>query len=778
MSTCAYCGAALAGERCGGCGAAADPATQAELGHLAFVLNDLGALRGRLHPSAYAVLSVRYEARQRQLLGLRPGAPLPKAAPGPVAGGFAAMPAEPGSLPPPAPPARPVTPPRAPLEPVAVLLGLGAFLVTVASLIFVAYSWAALSGPIKTLLMAGLTAGFLAAGRLALRRPALRPAGQTFTAIGATLTPLTFVAAYNFWLAGAGLGWPALGLAAALASAALYARLAVTLGERLYAWATLAAAGAAVAFGLVWAGVPGAWWAVPAAGVAFGLWRAGERRLAPPWSLFAEPARWLAWLTAGGALLWLLLLTGIAAEDGAADWWPIAAGFAALTLVAAGAAAIRRQAALAGLALFTGSLAVVTGIAGLPAQTGVIVALGAFYSFVGVVLTIMAALALLAAGRTPPPWPLPLRIYAAVVGLLAPWLTIPSLRPAMTAAGLAVALLAGVAWRGRQPAWLWAGALALPAIYGVAAAVLDESTLHWTLLAYLWVIAVGLGALAIRRDRPALLYGTTLLAGVGLVAGLSAPDVPAPAQALGFTGTGWALAGVGLALGARRPAARLRLVEGGVALAAIACPVAIATQIAGRADASLLPLTLALLAGLLGLVAAGLRRLWVAEAATGVAVAALLAQFSAWNRDDIQWYSVPVALWLIGLALLHARRGQIKLANGLGTAGLVALLGPTLVQALVHPEGWRYALLAGVEALVLLAIGLRQRLRLPIGAGVLTLSLIAARQVFDGVRSLPAWAIIGVVGVALLCAALALLLRRDALNRAGAELRGHWQTWR
>ena len=134
-------------------------------------------------------------------------------------------------------------------------------------------------------------------------------------------------------------------------------------------------------------------------------------------------------------------------------------------------------------------------------------------------------------------------------------------------------------------------------------------------------------------------------------------------------------------------------------------------------------LTLVLLAGLLGLVAAGLRRLWIAEAATGVAVAALLVQFSAWQRDDIQWYSAPVALWLIGLAFLHARRGQPDLANGLGTAGLVALLGPTLVQALVHPEGRRYALLAGAEALALLAVGLRWRLRLPVSAGALTLSL-------------------------------------------------------
>jgi hypothetical protein len=60
----------------------------------------------------------------------------------------------------------------------------------------------------------------------------------------------------------------------------------------------------------------------------------------------------------------------------------------------------------------------------------------------------------------------------------------------------------------------------------------------------------------------------------------------------------------------------------------------------------------------------------------------------------------------------------------------------------------------------------------------LGLSLIAGRQVFDSVRSLPAWAIIGLLGLLLLATALALLLRCDDLGRAGSGLRSRWQTWR
>lgn len=738
-----------------------DPATQTELGHLAYILADLRLLyeQGKLRGHIYAQLASRYEARQRQLLGQPPGAPLPPA--GPAPDGAAALPP-----PPPPPPATA----RRPLEPAAVLLWLGAFLVTVASLIFVGYSWALLSGPVKTLIMAGLTGGFLAAGRLALRRAALRPAGQTFVAIGAALAPLTFVAAYNFWLAEQGLRWQLLGLVAALASAALYGRLALTLGGRLYPIATLLAAGAAAGYALATIELPWVWWPAAATLLAPLLWPGGARWATGRLDCFRRPAAGLGLATLAGALLSLPLLADSA--------WPLAAALAGLALNAAVAATRRRQVALAALALLPATPAAALAAGELASGTALAAALGGVESAVALALLLLAGLALAALGRTPPLWAAVLRPYAALVGLGAPWLAAVPAQPLAGALGLAVALLAGIVWRGRQPGWLWAGALALPAGYGALATALGEAGQSWSALAFCWLAAIGPGVAAVRAARPALLYATGLLVAIGLVAGASTPGLTPLAQTLGAGATGWALAGLGLGLSRRWPVARQPLLESGAALAAMAALVGLAAGSGPlAADSPAVP-ALLLLAGLLGLLAASERRAWLAEAASGVALLALLVQLGQWGRDNVQWYSVPLAAWLAGLALARGRRGQPEIANALLAAAVLVLLGPTLIQGLVDPEGWRYALAAGGEALALLAAGLRWRLRVPVAGGALGLSLIAGRQVFDGVRSLPAWAIIGLLGLLLLASALALLLRRDNFGRASSSLRDRWQTWR
>jgi hypothetical protein len=746
-------------------GAPDELATQAELGHLAYILADLRLLyeQGKLRGHIYAQLASRYEARQRQLLGQLPGAPLPPAETaarpdGPARDGAAA-------LPPPPPAAA-----RQPLEPAAVLLWLGAFLVTVASLIFVGYSWALLSGPVKTLIMAGLTGGFLAAGRLALRKAALRPAGQTFVAIGAALAPLTFVAAYNFWLAEQGLRWQLLGLVAALASTALYGRLALALGGRLYPVATLLAAGAAAGYALAAVELPGEWWPAVATLLALLLWTGGERWATGRLDCFRRPAAGLGLAILAGALLSLPLL--------ADSSWSLAAALAGLALNAALAATRRRQGALAGLALLAATPAAAIAAGELAGGTALAAALGGVESAVALALLLLAGLALAGLRRMPPLWAAVLRPYAVLVGLGAPWLAAAPGRPLAGTLGLAVTLLAGIVWRGRQPGWLWTGALALPAGYGALAGTLGEAGQAWSALVFCWLAALGPGVAAVRAARPVLLYAAGLLVAIGLVAVASAPGLTPLTQTLGTGATGWALAGLGLGLSRRWPSARQPLLESGAALATMA---ALAGAVAGGgllAPGSPAVPALLLLAGLLGLLAASEQRAWLAEAATGVALLALLVQLGQWGRDNIQWYSVPLAAWLAGLALARGRRGQAKLASALLAAAVLALLGPTLVQGLVDPEGWRYALVAGGEALALLAAGLRWQLRVPVAGGALGLSLIAGRQVFDSVRSLPAWAIIGLLGLLLLATALALLLRCDDLGRAGSGLRSRWQTWR
>jgi hypothetical protein len=77
------------------------------------------------------------------------------------------------------------------------LLFLGAFFVVIAALIFVGTQWETFGAEAKAGIMLGFTLGFIVAGLLCVRLPKVRPAGQTFLAIGAILLPLDILGGYT-----------------------------------------------------------------------------------------------------------------------------------------------------------------------------------------------------------------------------------------------------------------------------------------------------------------------------------------------------------------------------------------------------------------------------------------------------------------------------------------------------------------------------------------------------------------------------------------------------
>lgn len=738
-------------------------AVSMELGHLRYILADLHALVEQGEPGTpyYRHLIERYEARRQALLS-RPALGVPEAA-------TSAAP----SMSPSAEAATPATeneaapaPARRPIDAPVLLLWLGAFLVTVASLIFVGYSWTVLGGAAKTLIMAALTGLFLGAGWFCRQRPSLRPAGATFTLIGAVLTPLTFVAAHNFWLNGAGLGGARLGLLAALASLLLYARQALLLGGRLYPFAAPLALVAAGSFGLAAVGVPSIWWPAASALLALGLWQVGAWGLPEGLAIFRRPARWVGWGVAGGALLGVLLAAGEAATEPRAAWWAAAAALTVLAAQTALATNRHRRALLAGLALLLGTAAAGAVTAALGGQE---------YTFTAT-LTVLAAAALAAVGRARVEWRRALLPYAGLAALLAAWLSQEEPARLLGAAALAVFLLVCL----RRPTWapapLLGGALLVAAGYGLAVVSLGRPGEALAGLLFHWLAALGVGVLAARTTEGRWLYAATALVAVGTMIGLSRPGTPAEAYAPALSLTGLMLAGIGLALAQRWPALSGRLLEGGGALGVLG--VLVAASMTRSVGSGSLVLTLVLLAGLLGLMAALQRRLWLAGTASAVALLALLTQFAAWRLNDVHWYSVPVALWLFGLAGVSAWRQRRQEARWLSWAGVFVLVTPTLMLGLVAADGWRYALAAGVEALALLAVGLRWGLRAPVAGGALALSLVALRQIFDSLRSLPSWVLIGLVGLTLLGVALVLLLKREQVGRARSGLQAQWQAWR
>ena len=201
---------------CIACGRALRISEQQEREGVAFLLNELEALReeGDIDEQTFLRLRERY----REELGLTGEQPEP------VAAAPAAPPAPPVQ---PAPPARPAAPKREgpgwlAEQQASLLLYLGAFLIVIATLIFVGRDEEAISGGVKMALLIVYTVLFTGAGLFCLRIPRVQQAGVAFFAIGALLVPLNFVGAYAFFFADDEIDPTGLWLAGSLTSALFY----------------------------------------------------------------------------------------------------------------------------------------------------------------------------------------------------------------------------------------------------------------------------------------------------------------------------------------------------------------------------------------------------------------------------------------------------------------------------------------------------------------------------------------------------------------------------
>lgn len=303
---CPGCGGWLSpdAESCGVCGRLRTSVVASEgVEFLAWVLNDLQALRrsGRIDLTTYSRLLAIYESRlnaevQKGAFRVPPPpvtaapapvepielplaeepsparqpSPLPPPIPSPGVLFPTAVVTEPSRVPPPPPP--PVRPraaapvPAAPPEPsfsaadagravigwaaerqADILLYVGAFLLSVAAIIFVAYQGGTLSGGIRFAVLTAYALGFLGLGLVLHRWERVREAGPVFLALGAILVPVDIVALRTQVLGEDQLPLDVLWLMGSTTCAALYFLLAIRGYGRLYALpgipATLAAWG-------------------------------------------------------------------------------------------------------------------------------------------------------------------------------------------------------------------------------------------------------------------------------------------------------------------------------------------------------------------------------------------------------------------------------------------------------------------------------------------------------------------------------------------------------
>jgi hypothetical protein len=234
-----------------------------------------------------------------------------------------------------------------------ILLYLGAFLLSIAALIFVGYQGEALSGPARFAILMAYTASFLTLGFVLPRWERVREAGAVFLGLGAILVPINFIALRTQVLDDSMVPTDVILVGGASATAVLYIALAVRGFGRLYALPGSVAA--VVAWGALGSvlNLPVAW---------FGAWFVGGAAATYTVTLFVRvPAE--RWIARGACAIGAagLIVAQMTALSGEGDTAQLPTAYALATAAAAVAAVVRRTvpvlALLPALAALTGATA-------------------------------------------------------------------------------------------------------------------------------------------------------------------------------------------------------------------------------------------------------------------------------------------------------------------------------------------------------------------------------------------------------------------------------------
>ena len=158
----------------------------------------------------------------------------------------------------------------------------------------------------------------------------------------------------------------------------------------------------------------------------------------------------------------------------------------------------------------------------------------------------------------------------------------------------------------------------------------------------------------------------------------------------------------------------------------------------------------------------------------GAFVVVIWAVLLWFKVEEIQAYTIPLGLGLVGLGWNERRRGQRFSYEFPTILGLLILMGSAFLQSI---DGVSYAVLLLLESLAALAWGVRTRSRGYVRLGGLSLAANAIAQLGPGFVELPRWVQLGTIGGLLLGGGLAALFRREQLLAARTRLREEWRRW-
>jgi hypothetical protein len=167
-------------------------------------------------------------------------------------------------------------------------------------------------------------------------------------------------------------------------------------------------------------------------------------------------------------------------------------------------------------------------------------------------------------------------------------------------------------------------------------------------------------------------------------------------------------------------------------------------------------------------------------AASGVLLLALELALAMLQIENVQVYTAPIALALIGAGLTFRRSDPLFEAHmfaheALFVLGAGLLTIPAAAESFA-PGGGAWGLVVIAQGLALLALGLVMVQRWLAVSGVVTLIGVAGRFVFDSTSSghVPYWLMLGVAGLLLLGVGVLMLLERDWWDRSRAHMVRWW----
>ncbi|MBI5950849.1 MAG: hypothetical protein HY865_04270 [Chloroflexi bacterium] len=185
------------------------------------------------------------------------------------------------------------------------------------------------------------------------------------------------------------------------------------------------------------------------------------------------------------------------------------------------------------------------------------------------------------------------------------------------------------------------------------------------------------------------------------------------------------------------------------------------------------------LTGLLyALAAAAYRRLRVGYLAMAMLIGAwyLYAFFiNAWdNLRVVQWYAMPVGLYLLGIGFLEWNRGNKLLGRWLDYAAMLLMMGSLFWQTWVF--GWWFALTLMAEGLAFMFVmGVGRRLRRFFYAGLTGAMLAVLGQLLNSLQNVNQWLVFGLIGLLMIAGAVTIERNMEAIKTWRDEVAETWE---